>query len=73
MGEAIAICKKHRLYFVRDKDRGRGYLLFRKRPEGDPRHGGIFVDKTDGAERALLNMVRRAAGEPVQPQPETAF
>jgi len=64
MGEIIAICKKSRLYYVPVTDKGRRvYVIYRKRPESDPRTDGIRVDKCSGGERALLNKLRRAAGK----------
>lgn len=79
MAEIVRICKQSHLYFVPVHDKGRGaYVIYRRRPAGDPGQGGIRVNKCSGGERALLNMVKRAAGiQPAaapKPDPkETAF
>jgi len=75
MAEVVAICKKHRLYFFSGIDRGRHvYLVYRRRPEGDERPGGLRAGKCRGGERALLNQVRRIAGITAAPAAkETAF
>lgn len=71
MAEIIRICKKSRLYFVSVDDKGHGaYVLYRRRPEGDPRQDGIRINKCRGGERALLNMTKRAAGIPTATAPK---
>lgn len=63
MAEIVAICKQRHLYFVPINDKGRrAYVIYRRRPEDDPRQGGIRINKCRGGERALLNMIKRAAG-----------
>jgi len=73
MAEIVRVCKQSHLYFVSVYDnKGRSvYVLYRRRPEGDPRQGGIRVNKCRGGERARLNMVRRAAGVTPAPKPDT--
>lgn len=72
MAHAHRIAEKHGLYFVPVNEKGHtAYVLYRKLPEGSPRHGArIARRKNEGSLLKLVEIVAGVADAPPAPKPE---